>query len=164
MKIETMLLSQIVLIGVGATIVMDVWALMLKRLWHIPSLNWAMLGRWIGHFLQGKFCHLNITKSTPIGAELVVGWTAHYMTGILFSALLVLIMGRGWLDSPSLLVAVGFGVATVVLPFIIMQPALGAGFFAAKTPKPNRARILSLLAHSVFGMGLYGTAVLLANS
>ncbi len=164
MKIEIMLLSQIVLIGVGATIVMDLWALMLKRIWHIPSLNWAMVGRWIGHFASGKFRHANIAKSSVIGAELVLGWVAHYMIGIIFSALLVLILGQLWLDQPSLLIAVGFGLVTVVFPFLIMQPALGAGFFASKTPHPNRARILSLVAHSVFGVGLYATAIVLANS
>jgi hypothetical protein len=37
----------VVFIGVGATIVMDLWALLLRQ-FGIPSLNFAFVGRWIG--------------------------------------------------------------------------------------------------------------------
>ena len=37
-------------LGTGATLVMDLWAGLLKRVFGIPSLNYAMVGRWIGHF------------------------------------------------------------------------------------------------------------------
>lgn len=42
--------------GVGATIVMNLWALLLKQL-GIPSLNFAFLGRWIGHLPDGQWTH-----------------------------------------------------------------------------------------------------------
>jgi hypothetical protein len=38
------LFSRFVVIGVGATILMDLWALVLRQL-GIPSLNFAFLGR-----------------------------------------------------------------------------------------------------------------------
>jgi hypothetical protein len=42
-----------------------------------------------------------------------------------------------------------------VFPFLVMQPALGFGFAAAKNPHPVRARFKTLMTHSVFGVGLY---------
>jgi hypothetical protein len=44
-----------------------------------------------------------------------------------------------------------------------MQPCLGFGIAASKTPKPNIARLRSLIAHFVFGLGLYGSGWALAQ-
>ena len=45
-----------VAIGAGATVVMDMWLLLLKRL-NVPGLNFALLGRWVGHMLRGRLAH-----------------------------------------------------------------------------------------------------------
>jgi hypothetical protein len=50
------------------------------------------------------------------------------------------------------------GVGTVAAPFLVMQPAMGGGFAASRSPRPGRARLQSLLTHAVFGLGLYATA------
>jgi hypothetical protein len=44
---------------------------------------------------------------------------------------------------------------TVAAPFFILQPALGLGIAASRTPSPARARLRSLISHLVFGFGLY---------
>ena len=41
-----------------------------------------------------------------------------------------------------------------------MQPGMGAGIAASKTPKPNAARLRSAMTHTVFGLGLYASALL----
>ena len=76
-------------IGVGATAVMDVWAVALKRFWCIPSLNLAMVGRWVGHLPRGNFTHVNIAQAAPVRDEAILGWTAHYVIGVLFAAVLL---------------------------------------------------------------------------
>jgi Protein of unknown function (DUF2938) len=40
-----------------------------------------------------------------------------------------------------------------------MQPSLGLGVAASRTPNPTQARLKSLMTHSVFGVGLYVCAV-----
>ena len=45
---------------------MDVWAVALKRFWCIPSLNLAMVGRWLGHLPRGTFTHVNIAQAAPV--------------------------------------------------------------------------------------------------
>lgn len=153
-----------VLIGVGATVVMDLWGVFLKRCFGIPSLNFAMVGRWLGHIPSGQFAHDSIARASPVRGEGVIGWSAHYAIGIVFAGLLLAIWGLDWARQPTLLPALVVGVATVAAPFFIMQPGMGAGFAASKTPRPNVARLRSLATHTVFGFGLYATALLLAKT
>lgn len=148
-----------IFIGIGATIVMDIWALFLKYFFKIPSLDYAMVGRWIGHFPKGKFIHKNITQASYVKTELILGWAAHYSIGIVFSGLLIFIYGLEWVKLPTLFPAVFIGVVTIIAPFFLMQPCLGFGIAASKTPNPNKSRFLSLAAHSIYGVGLYISAL-----
>jgi hypothetical protein len=141
-------------IGVGATIVMDLWALVLKQL-GIPSLNFAFLGRWIGHLPHGQWAHESIAKAAPIRAELWMGWFAHYSIEVIFAALLLAAYGLEWARQPTVLPALTIGIVTVVAPLFILQPALGAGIASSKTPTPVFNCIKSLTTHTVFGLGLY---------
>jgi hypothetical protein len=150
------------LIGIGATLVLDVWSFFLKTAFHLPFPNYAMVGRWIGGFPRGRLVHEDIAKAPAVAGERVLGWTAHYAIGVLFALLLVAVAGRGWLSAPTLLPALIVGVATVVAPLFIMQPAMGLGIASSKTPNPNVSRLRSLLAHTVFGIGLYLSATLTA--
>jgi hypothetical protein len=149
------------LIGVGATAVMDLWAVLLRRLFGITSLNFAMVGRWLGHLPRGRFVHQSIAQATPVRGELLIGWIAHYAIGILFASLLLAICGLDWARRPSLGPAVAVGLVTVIAPFFLMQPGMGLGVAASKTPKPNVARLRSLLTHTIFGLGLYAAALIL---
>lgn len=136
-------------IGVGATVVMDLWALLLKQL-GIPSLNFAFLGRWIGHLPHGQWAHESIAKASPIKGELWMGWLAHYSIGVTFAALLLAVYGLEWARKPTLLPALIIGIVTVVSPLFILQPALGAGIASSKDStaslqlhqKPDHARRL----------------------
>src|SRR5471030_1660155 len=87
-------------IGVGATVVMDLLALVLKQL-GIPSLNFAFLGRWIGHLSHGQWAHERIAKAAPIRGELWMGWCAHYSIGVTFAAFLLAAYGLEWARQPT---------------------------------------------------------------
>lgn len=149
------LLINALLLGVGATAFMDIVALLQKRLLGIPSLNYAMVGRWLGHLPGGRFIHRPIVNSAQIQAESALGWFAHYLVGIAFAMAFLVLVGPDWLARPTLMPALGFGVVTVLVPFLVLQPCLGAGIAARKTAQPNIARLRSLLAHFSFGLGLW---------
>ena len=151
-----------ILIGAGATIVMDVWAFLLRQL-GIPSLNFALLGRWLGHLPRGKWMHASIAKATPVRGESLIGWGAHYSIGITFAALLVATFGLKWARSPSLLPALFIGIVSVVAPLFVLQPALGAGIASSKTPRPVFNSVKSLVTHTVYGCGLYLAALATAS-
>lgn len=148
-------------IGVGATLVTDAWGLARRPLLGIPAPDYGLVGRWFGHMRHGRFRHEAIARAKPVPGERLIGWTAHYLIGIAFAALLVLLAGPGWLRAPTLAPALLVGLATVAAPFLIMQPGMGAGLAAARTPAPGKARTQSLITHAVFGLGLYLTAILI---
>ena len=154
------IVARAVLIGIGATIVMDLWTLVRKRVFGVASLDYRMLGRWIGNLPRGQFAHENIGKASPFRGELILGWCAHYTIGITFALLLLEVCGLDWARHPTLLPALIVGIGTVIAPFLILQPAMGAGIAASKTPHPNTARLRSVLTHTVFGIGLYLSALL----
>jgi hypothetical protein len=151
-----------ILVGVGATLVMDAWAFLLGRL-GIPSLNFAFLGRWIGHLLRGQRKHESIARARPVRGELLVGWCAHYSIGIAFAALLLSTFGLEWARSPSLVPALLVGIATVLAPLLILQPAMGAGIASSRTAAPVFNSMKSLVTHTVFGFGLYLAALATAS-
>lgn len=152
----------IVVIGAGATIAMDAWLLLLKRL-GVPISNFAMIGRWVGHLLQGRVRHAAIARSSPIPAERLLGWLTHYAVGIAYAALLVAMQGPRWSQQPSLAPALAVGIGTVLVPLFVMQPAMGAGMAGSMTPSPWKNCLRSVANHTVFGLGLYLAAAALAS-
>lgn len=156
MNIDSLCIA--ILVGVGATLIMDIWAVFLQRAFNISSLSFCLVGRWLGHILRGKFSHEKITTATKIPAECALGWSAHYLIGVVFALILVLSASNDWLENPSLFPALLVGLLTLAIPFLIMQPALGLGIAAAKTSNPIQARLKSTATHLVFGIGLYVSA------
>lgn len=156
------LIGHVVLVGIGATAVMDAWLLVLSRL-GVPTGSFAMIGRWVGHMAHGRFAHGAIAKAPAVRNELGLGWLTHYVVGIAYVGLLVAVMGVAWLEQPTFLSALGFGLATVAAPWFVMQPAMGLGFLASKTPTPPANRLRNLANHAVFGAGLYLAATGLAR-
>ena len=148
-----------VAIGIGATLVMDLWNLFLKHAFSIPSLNYCLLGRWVRHMPGGTLRHANIAAAPQKPHECTVGWIVHYGTGVIFAIAFVVIASGEWLVRPTVLPALLYGIGTVVFPFFIMQPSLGLGIAASGTPRPMQARLKSLVTHTVFGVGLYVCAL-----
>jgi hypothetical protein len=151
-----MMLSAI-LIGVGATAFMDLTSVVRARL-GAPLPDYGLVGRWLAHAARGSVAHEAIAKSPPVKGETLIGWAAHYAIGIGYAALLLLAF-PGWEARPTLTPAMLIGVGTVLAPFLVMQPGMGAGFFASRTPDPNAARLRSVITHALFGLGLYVAGV-----
>jgi energy-converting hydrogenase Eha subunit B len=155
---------RVILIGLGATLTFDLWALILKLSFGITPSNICLVGRWIRYMPEGTYSHANIALSPPKRGECAVGWIAHYLIGITFAVAFVAFAGNRWLQHPTLLPALVFGVITVLAPFLIMQPSFGLGFAASKTANPTQARLRSLMNHAAFGIGLYVFALLVNRS
>jgi len=143
------------LIGVGATVVIDLWAIVRTRAFGIPALNYGLVGRWLVYLTRGRFRHHPIAASPPVPGERVIGWTAHYLIGVAFAAVLLAIWGLDWARHPAIGPALIVGLGSVAAPFFLMQPGMGLGIAASRTPRPNAARLQSCLTHGIFGLGLY---------
>ena len=86
--------------------------------------------------------------------ELALGWLVHYGVGIgyAFVYLVILQLNNA---SVSLYSATVYGLVTLLAPWLILLPCPGKGFFASASPNPNLTRGLKVVAHLVFGVGLY---------
>lgn len=140
-------------LGAGATLVMDAWMIVRTRVLGIPAPDYAMVGRWLGHL--PRLQHARIAAASPVRGERVLGWAFHYLTGVAFAALLLFVAGDAWLRHPAPGPALAVGIGTVLAPFLILQPGLGAGLCARRAPRPGAARLQALVTHAVFGLGLY---------
>lgn len=154
----------ILVVGTGATLIADLWGIFLRRAFGVPAPNYCLVGRWLCHMPAGIFRHVNIAAAPSRSAECAVGWIAHYAVGIAFAFVLALVTPPRWLEEPTILPALAVGLATVIFPFFVLQPAFGLGAAASKTPNPAQARLRSLMTHAAFGVGLYVSALILSTT
>ena len=163
MTFDTSYIAHALLVGVGATIILDAWSLFLKLVFKVAPPNFCMVGRWLLHMPQGTFVHASIAAAEPKHAECAAGWTLHYLIGVVFAFVFLMLVSSDWLARPTLFPALLFGIATVLFPLLLLQPSLGHGFAASRTPNPTQARLKSLMTHTAFGLALYGAAVCLLS-
>ena len=142
-------------IGAGATALMDLWAIARRRLFGIALPDYGLVGRWLAYMPRGRFRHASIKATACARSERAIGWIAHYLIGVVFAVLLLACFGPEWLQLPTLAPALLVGIGTVAAPFLVMQPGMGAGIAASRTPRPASTRLQSLVTHAVFGLGLY---------
>jgi hypothetical protein len=139
---------------------MDLWALFLKSVFSIPSPNYCLVGRWLSHMPEGTFMHASIAAASPKRSECTVGWIAHYVIGTVYAFVLIAFVSNSWLVRPSLFPAMLFGIGSVGRAV----PGHAAIFRARHCCNrerriQRRPGLRSLMAHAVFGVGLYTCAV-----
>jgi hypothetical protein len=138
------LLVRGIAMGVAGSALMDLWSAVLRRRFGIPTLDYRLLGRWIGHMPRGRFLHERIAAAAPVPGERPLGWLAHYAIGVTFALALVAIWGRTWLAAPTVWPALAVGLGTILAPWLVMQPAMGAGIAGSRTPNPTATRLRNL--------------------
>lgn len=154
-------ISLAVLIGIGGTALLDLWARLLKAVLGLPTPPWHLVGRWFASMRHGQFVHRNgIGDSPQVHNELAIGWVMHYVVGIVFAAALLLIWGVQWAHSPTFTPALIVGLVTVAAGWYILQPGMGVGVACNRAPQPNVARLQNIVGHIVFALGMYITALL----
>lgn len=149
-------LVEIALVGLVATAASDLWQQAQKPFTGIPAANWPLTGRWVLGWREGRLCDPVIGTRPPLRGEALVGWTFHYLIGLIYGAMYLAMVSILADARPTPLNALIFGLATLIAPFLLMKPALGGGLFGLKAANPARGLFLSISAHAVFGLGLFG--------
>lgn len=155
-------ISLYLIIGIGGTVLLDIWSYLAQQVFGVPATNWAMVGRWVGNFFSGRWTLLH-PQSRKIGKETLIGWATHYLIGMAYGLPLYWFWGYEWLQSPSLSAPLIVSWVLLIAPFFIMMPGLGAGFAGSKTPNPHSTRLKSIAGHTVFALGMYLVATLLSR-
>ncbi|MBO9475535.1 DUF2938 family protein [Shimia sp. R10_1] len=147
-------------VGLGATVFMDVVAVLRQGLSGTNGF-YCLVGRWIGSLPRSGFAHDDIRKSEAISGEALLGWSAHILMGVVFGVCFVLLFDTTVSSAILGVQSVGFGLGTVLVPWLIFQPLFGWGVAVSNTPDPWRLRLRSVITHGVFGVGLFVSALAL---
>jgi Protein of unknown function (DUF2938) len=134
---------------------MDVLSTTASKLGLIAFLSPRLTGRWFASVARGQFLHSDISQVPPINYEMALAVPMHYTIGITL-ALLYLLLSSALGTSPrSLILALGFALCTNLLPWLLMFPAMGYGWFGAQGPPGTRLFVSSLVTHFFYGLGLW---------
>lgn len=151
----TMRLLAAVLIGVAATITMDVLAIASQKLGLATGAKGQWVGRWYLGIARGRFLHADIASAPEQPGEMRAALVGHYIIGGTLAVLYV--FGTEWVGvSPtSFLVAVGYGLGTCIFPWFLVFPALGFGACGRRGPRELKMLRASILNHLGYGLGLW---------
>ena len=144
-----------VLVGVVATLSMDALTGLATRLGAIAPLSPALVGRWFASVARGRPVHADIAAAPRLSFELPLALGGHYAIGITLACVFLWITARVGLPRRALPVGLGFGLSSNALPWLLMFPAMGYGFFGLHGPEGTHLLASSLAAHAFYGFGLW---------
>jgi len=150
-----MAILEIIVVGVVATLALDVWQQIYRLAFGMPITDWAIIGRWAAYVPEGQFVHEDIGKAAPVANELALGWIVHYVVGIGYAIVYLGLMWFVFASPPDFISAIVFGAISVGVTWFVMEPILGAGVMASKTPKPPAVMAHDFTSHLSFGFGLF---------
>lgn len=143
--------------GVLATITMDAAMVAAGSLggsiFASERLGLDMIGRWAGGLLRGRWRHDDIRRVPAQRGELGLGLLTHYGTGIVLTQAFLLLARRGS-RRPGFVAGTVFGIATAVLPLLVMFPSMGYGWLGLRTGDAARLNRIMALGHVAFGVGI----------
>ncbi len=73
----------------------------------------------------------------------------------MFCAAFFVCRAPGWVEDPSFLPLWAFSLATIAAGWFLLQPGMGLGWAASRTPSPWKVRVMGLVAHTVFAVGMW---------
>ena len=144
-----------VFVGILATITTDVLSVTALKLGLIAFLPPRLTGRWFASMARGQFLHTDIGRVPPINHEMAIAVPMHYAVGITLALLYLLMVSALRLSPRNLIVALAFALCTNLLPWLLMFPAMGYGWFGKHRPPGTRLFFSSLVTHCFYGVGLW---------
>ena len=143
------------LIGILATFTMDVFSAAAIKLRLIAPLSRQLIGRWFASVARGQPFHTNISSESAINREAVIAVSVHYAIGVALACLYFGTTSALGLSPRNPITALGFALGTNILPWFLMFPAMGFGWFGNRGPAGTRLFTSSLVAHFFYGVGLW---------
>ena len=150
-----MFILQGIVSGLIATIIFDLFHYSLNFAYGIDKPKWNLLGRYFLGLKESKFIRKNLINDEELTNELIWGYLFHYAIGIIYGIFFVC-LNYLLFEYPSILLAYIFGFFTVLGGWCFLMPfAYNLGFFASKSEDRINILVQNLIAHFVFGTGLF---------
>ena len=114
-----------------------------------------MVGRYFLGVSRGVYVQENIENESSEKNELKIGYSIHYIIGIIYG-IIYSSLNTLFYDNPSIALALFIGFLTVLGSWCFMMPfVFNIGFFATKKDEQKQIIVQNLLAHFIFGIGLF---------
>ncbi len=155
------IINFILVVGIGATIVLDLWGVFTAKIGWMSGTHWPSVGRWLLGIPAGRLV-LDASDTRPFTwREGAVGWAFHYVAGLGYAVMFPLFWGAGFVGAPTLppFLLIGLVVSTLA-GLVILMPGMGAGLFARRAPNTVGMILYVLVAHAVFAFAEYVLALL----
>jgi hypothetical protein len=152
--------------GIVGAVLMDITETYAARIGITSGVNVALVGRWFMGWTRGQLAHADILESPARPHEASMGCAFHLLVGgggvaLMYPALLHC---PGVALPPNhLLGGVLFGWATSLLPWLVLLPAFGWGWFGRRGPRGSNALLASTLSHIPYGLGVGAVMALGSN-
>ncbi|MFZ1546033.1 MAG: DUF2938 family protein [Candidatus Nitrotoga sp.] len=141
--------------GMVGAVFMDITETFAAKVGITSGVNIALVGRWFLDLLRGQFVHANILDSKPSTREVMAGWAFHFLVGGVALIYPLFFQATGLpLPSNHLLGGLLFGLTTSLLPWLVLLPSFGWGFFGQRGPQGSNALLASTLSHIPYGLGV----------
>ncbi|MCA0941955.1 DUF2938 domain-containing protein [Salipiger pacificus] len=157
------LITFVLVVGIGATIALDLWGLITAKIGWMPGTHWPSVGRWLLGIPAGRLVLDGGDDRAHSVGEVLTGWVFHYAIGIAYAVMFPLFWGVDFISAPTVFPFVLIGVIISTLAgLIILIPGMGGGIFARKLPNAGAMITYVLLAHVVFAIAQYLLALSVA--
>ena len=144
-----------IFVGFIATLIFDLFNQSLYFAYSVDKPRWNLLGRYFLGYKEGYFIRKNLVNDEEINNELQWGYLIHYLIGIIYGLIYVL-LNTWFFDYDSILLAYIIGFISVLGAWCYLMPfAYNLGFFASKSKDKLKVITQNLIAHFVFGSGLF---------
>ena len=141
--------------GIIATIFFDIYQIAIKYSYDINKTRWDLVGRYFIGLSSKKYNRKNLIEDEPEQFELMLGYLIHYIIGVIYGYLYVII-NLIFFNEPSILIALIIGFISILGSWCIMMPfAFDIGFFAKKLDNQYQILVQGLIIHFIFGIGLF---------
>lgn len=148
------------LVGSG---LMDITESQLSKFEINSGVKGSYIGRWVIGIMRGVFTHQDIRQSSGVKNEARIGIIFHFIIGgglvALAYPIFILVLGDEFFIN-HFIMSILFGLLTTVLPWFILMPGFGWGFFGVKGPTGTKPILAPLISHISYGLGLGITLIL----
>ncbi len=141
--------------GVVGAVLMDVTEMLAARAGLTSGVNVALVGRWALGLVRGRWAHADIRRTPPRPGEVRAGWAFHLLVGGGAVALpYAALAAAAGIDVPAHHLGAGlaYGLATSLLPWLLLLPSFGWGWFGRRGPRGANALLASPVSHLPYGL------------
>ena len=153
-------LTKTLLAGLIATACMDLWALIVEYLFHIP-VTWRAISRIIAHIANGSATWDNLTQLPPLPNENLYGWLFHYLVGMAYAFLYIFTCKTILKSAMTWYSALLFAWSMMLFPLVFLSILMGKGLFYDHSIHQWHGLAYTFSCHTAFGLGLIISLVML---